>query len=128
MICHQHQCGPAEVCEVHDGVRGCRPISYSTCSVEGLGSYYTFDGLTFRYPGACGLTLARVMGPSQQPYFVLTVEKVPRGLHNFARYLNFEAEGTHVSIEMGEGSNVQVRQLSDAFHSLKTAKFQVLDQ
>ncbi|XP_051523541.1 alpha-tectorin-like [Myxocyprinus asiaticus] len=108
MICHQHQCGPAEVCEVHDGVRGCRPISYSTCSVEGLGSYHTFDGLRFRYPGACGLTLARVMGPSQLPYFVLTVEKVPRGLHDFSRYLKFEAEGTQVSIEMGEGSNVQV--------------------
>ncbi|XP_057184221.1 alpha-tectorin-like [Triplophysa rosa] len=108
MICHQHQCGPAEMCEVHHGVRGCRPTSYASCSVEGLGFYHTFDGLTFRYPGACGLTLARVMGPSQLPSFLLTVEKVPRGLQGFARFLKFEAEGTHVSIEMGEGSNVQV--------------------
>ncbi|KAA0724885.1 IgGFc-binding protein [Triplophysa tibetana] len=108
MICHQHQCGPAEVCEVHHGVRGCRPTSYASCSVEGLGFYHTFDGQTFRYPGACGLTLARVMAPSQLPSFLLTVEKVPRGLQGFARFLKFEAEGTHVSIEMGEGSNVQV--------------------
>ncbi|XP_077065364.1 alpha-tectorin-like isoform X1 [Siphateles boraxobius] len=108
MVCYQHQCDPAEVCGHHNGVRGCRPISYATCSVEGLGSYHTFDGQTFRYPGACGLTLARVMGPSQLPYFVLAVEKVPRGLQDFSRFLNFEAGGTHVSIELGEGSNVQV--------------------
>uniref|UniRef100_A0A8C1LK91 Alpha-tectorin-like n=1 Tax=Cyprinus carpio TaxID=7962 RepID=A0A8C1LK91_CYPCA len=108
MMCNQHQCGPAEVCGLHNGVRGCRPISYATCSVESLGSYHTFDGQTFRYPGACGLTLARVMAPSQLPYFVLTVEKVPRGLQEFSRFLKFEAGGTHVSIELGEGSHVQV--------------------
>ncbi len=108
MVCNQHQCGPVEVCGLQNGVRGCRPISYATCSVESLGSYHTFDGQTFRYPGACGLTLARVMGPSQLPYFVLTVEKVPRGLQEFSRFLSFEAGGTHVSIELGEGSNVQV--------------------
>ncbi|XP_067285886.1 alpha-tectorin-like [Pseudorasbora parva] len=108
MVCNQHQCGPAEVCGLHNGVRGCRPISYATCSVEGLGFYHTFDGQTFRYPGACGLTLARVMGPSQLPYFVLTVEKVPRGPRDFSRFLNFETRGSHVSIELGEGSNVQV--------------------
>ncbi|XP_073684023.1 IgGFc-binding protein [Garra rufa] len=108
MNCYQHQCGPAEVCGVHDGVRGCRPTGYATCSVEDLGSYHTFDGLSFRYPGACGLTLARVMGPSPLTHFVLTVEKVPRGLQDFSRFLKFEAEGIQVSIEMGEGSNVKV--------------------
>uniref|UniRef100_A0A672M6D1 Si:dkey-239b22.1 n=1 Tax=Sinocyclocheilus grahami TaxID=75366 RepID=A0A672M6D1_SINGR len=108
MTCHQHQCGPAEVCGVHDGVRGCRPTGYATCSVEDLGSYHTFDGQSFRYPGACGLTLSRVMGPSSLPHFVLTVEKVPRGLQDFSRVLKFEAEGIQVSIEMGEGSNVKV--------------------
>ncbi|XP_077089441.1 alpha-tectorin-like isoform X1 [Siphateles boraxobius] len=108
MICHLQQCGPAEMCGVHDGVRGCRPIGYATCSVENLGSYHTFDGQSFRYHGACGLTLVRVMGPSPLPHFVLTVEKVPRGLHDFARFLKFEAEGIQVAIEMGEGSNVKV--------------------
>ncbi|KAL0179102.1 hypothetical protein M9458_024544, partial [Cirrhinus mrigala] len=108
MTCHQHHCGPTEVCAVHDGVRGCRPISYATCSVEDVGSYHTFDGLSFRYQGACGLTLARVMGSSPLPHFVLTVEKVPRGLQDFSRFLKFEAEGIQVSIEMGEGSNVKV--------------------
>lgn len=113
MICYQYQCGPGEVCEVHNGVRGCRPIGYATCSVEDLGSYHTFDGQIFRYAGACGLTLARVMGPSSLPHFVLTVEKVPRGLQDFARFLKFEAGGIQVSIEMGEGSNVKVMQRID---------------
>nr|XP_055041674.1 alpha-tectorin-like [Misgurnus anguillicaudatus] len=108
MICNQHQCGPAEVCGVHNGVRGCRPTSYANCSVEGLGSYHTFDGQTFRYPGACGLILARVMGPLQRAHFSLTVEKVPRGNQDFARLLKFKAEGTQVSIELGEVGSVQV--------------------
>ncbi|TRY83024.1 hypothetical protein DNTS_007642 [Danionella cerebrum] len=108
MSCYQHQCSSAEMCDVHEGVRGCRPIGYATCSVEDLGSYHTYDGKSFRYPGACGLTLSKVMGPSPLPHFMLTVEKVPRGLQDFARFLKFEAGGNQVSIEMGEGSNVKV--------------------
>uniref|UniRef100_A0AAZ1WZ66 VWFD domain-containing protein n=1 Tax=Oreochromis aureus TaxID=47969 RepID=A0AAZ1WZ66_OREAU len=45
-----------------DGERGCRPNSYETCLIRGSGSYQTFDGLTYQYPGACRLTLAKVMG------------------------------------------------------------------
>uniref|UniRef100_A0A3B4VM76 VWFD domain-containing protein n=1 Tax=Seriola dumerili TaxID=41447 RepID=A0A3B4VM76_SERDU len=45
MTCHSHGCGPLESC-------------------RGLGSYHTFDGLTFQYPGACRLTLS---APSEWP-------------------------------------------------------------
>ncbi|XP_030630870.1 alpha-tectorin [Chanos chanos] len=108
MSCSAHQCSPQEQCVIYDGERSCRPIMYSTCWVEGLGSYRTFDGLTFSYPGACSLTLARVMGPSSLPHFQLTVEKVPRGNQGFARVLRFEAEGTQISVEMEDGGRTQV--------------------
>ncbi|XP_062299212.1 alpha-tectorin-like [Scomber scombrus] len=108
MTCHSHDCGPFESCSVEDGERGCRPKSYGTCWIRGPGSYHTFDGLTYQYPGACRLTLARVMGWSNHPHFVVTAEKVPRGQQGFARVLKFEAEGTHVSIEMATSSRVQV--------------------
>ncbi|KAE8284015.1 IgGFc-binding protein Fcgamma-binding protein antigen [Larimichthys crocea] len=108
MTCRSHGCGALESCRVVDGERGCRPNSYATCWTRGPGSYHTFDEVTYQYPGACRLTLAKVMGLSNTPHFVVTAEKVPRGQQGFARLLRFEAEGTHISIEMSSGSRVQV--------------------
>ncbi|XP_051274593.1 alpha-tectorin-like isoform X1 [Dicentrarchus labrax] len=108
MTCRSHGCGPLESCRLMEGERGCRPNSYATCWIRGPGSYHTFDGLTYQYPGACRLTLAKVMGLSSHPHFMVTAEKVPRGQQGFARLLNFEAEGTQVSMEMTGSSRVQV--------------------
>ena len=76
--------------------------------MKGPSSYRTFDGMMYEYPGACQLTLARVMGLSQYPHFSVTAEKVPRGRDGFERLLKFEAEGTQVSIDIGGSSRVQV--------------------
>ncbi|XP_024242959.2 alpha-tectorin isoform X1 [Oncorhynchus tshawytscha] len=108
MACYSHGCGELEACSVEDGERGCRPTSYATCWVEGPRSYRTFDGVTFQYPGACGLILARVMGWSPHTHFVVSAEKVPRGQQGLTQMLKFEAVGTQVHIEMGGGSRVQV--------------------
>ncbi|KAF3853592.1 hypothetical protein F7725_014280 [Dissostichus mawsoni] len=62
MTCQSHGCGPLESCRVEEGERGCTPDSYGTCWTRGPGSYQTFDGLTYQYPGACRLTLAKVDG------------------------------------------------------------------
>uniref|UniRef100_A0A3B3CR74 Uncharacterized protein n=1 Tax=Oryzias melastigma TaxID=30732 RepID=A0A3B3CR74_ORYME len=52
MTCSPYSCGPHETCSVEDGERGCRPNGYATCWIRGAGSYQTFDGLTYQYPGA----------------------------------------------------------------------------
>uniref|UniRef100_A0A3B3HBG1 VWFD domain-containing protein n=1 Tax=Oryzias latipes TaxID=8090 RepID=A0A3B3HBG1_ORYLA len=54
MTCSPHGCGPHESCSVDDGERGCRPNGYATCWIRGPGSYQTFDGLTYQYPGVDG--------------------------------------------------------------------------
>ncbi|XP_062843794.1 alpha-tectorin-like [Trichomycterus rosablanca] len=108
MSCQPYQCGPQEMCGLHNGVRGCRPIGYSTCLVEGLGTYHTFDGRMFSYPGACELVLSRVMGQASQPHFVVTVQKVATVSQDFSRVLRFEAQGSQVSVEMKEGGKAQV--------------------
>ncbi|XP_045925641.1 alpha-tectorin-like [Micropterus dolomieu] len=108
MTCSSHACGALESCRVEEGERGCRPNSYATCWKSGPGSYQTFDGLTYQYPGACRLTLAKVMGLSNYTHFVVTAEKEPSGQQGFANLLKFEAEGTQVSIEMASTSRVQV--------------------
>uniref|UniRef100_A0A7N8XPU5 VWFD domain-containing protein n=1 Tax=Mastacembelus armatus TaxID=205130 RepID=A0A7N8XPU5_9TELE len=76
MTCQPHGCGPLETCSMAEGQRGCRPNSYATCRIRGPGSYQTFDGLAYQYPGACRLTLAKVMGSTSHPDFVVTAEKV----------------------------------------------------
>uniref|UniRef100_A0AAQ4S8D2 Uncharacterized protein n=1 Tax=Gasterosteus aculeatus aculeatus TaxID=481459 RepID=A0AAQ4S8D2_GASAC len=96
MTCRPHGCGPLESCRVEEGERGCRPNSYGTCWMKGPGSYYTFDGLTYQYPGACRLTLAKVMGLSSYPHFAVTAEKLPAGQQGFSRLLKFEAMGIQV--------------------------------
>lgn len=108
MTCRPHGCGPLESCRVEEGERGCRPNSYGTCWMKGPGSYYTFDGLTYQYPGACRLTLAKVMGLSSYPHFAVTAEKLPAGQQGFSRLLKFEAMGIQVSIEMASSSRVMV--------------------
>lgn len=108
MTCTPHGCSSLESCSVVEGTRGCTPNSYANCWIRGPGSYHTFDGVTYQYPGACRLTLAKVMGSSRNPHFMVTAEKVPRDQQGFARLLNFEAEGVHVSIEMASSSRVQV--------------------
>ncbi|XP_072230091.1 alpha-tectorin-like [Leuresthes tenuis] len=108
MTCNVHRCGPHESCHVEDGERGCRPNSYATCWNRGPGSYHTFDGLMYQYPGACRLTLAKVMGLSEHPHFMVTSEKVPTGQEGFSNVLKFEAEGTQVTIEMASSSKVKV--------------------
>ncbi|XP_067345254.1 alpha-tectorin-like isoform X2 [Channa argus] len=108
MTCQSYSCTPLESCSVEQGEKGCRPNSYATCLIRGSGSYHTFDGLTYTYPGACRLTLTKVMGLSTPPHFMVSAEKLPKGQQGFARVLKFEAEGTHVSIEMTGSSTVQV--------------------
>ncbi|XP_029102555.1 alpha-tectorin [Scleropages formosus] len=110
MTCTAHSCGPMETCGVQDGVRGCQPLSYSTCWVEGHQFYRTFDGPSFQYPGACGLVISKVMEWSQQQQFRITTQMVPSGPQgtDFTRILNFEANNISVSIEIGPISLVKV--------------------
>lgn len=108
MTCQSHGCDALEACVVEEGERGCRPNGYATCLIRGPGSYQTFDDLTYEYPGACRLTLARVMGLFNHPHFTVTAEKVLRGDGGFDRWLKFESEGKLISLEMSSSSTVKV--------------------
>uniref|UniRef100_A0A3B3XBX0 VWFD domain-containing protein n=1 Tax=Poecilia mexicana TaxID=48701 RepID=A0A3B3XBX0_9TELE len=108
MTCSSNSCGPYESCMVEDGVRGCIPNSFATCWIRGPGSYHTFDGVMYQYPGACRFTLAKVVGSSDHSHFLVNVEKVPQGPQGFTNVLKFEAKGTQVDIEMTINSTVKV--------------------
>ncbi|KAH0631328.1 hypothetical protein JD844_005616 [Phrynosoma platyrhinos] len=57
--CQKVSCGAQEECRVENGIQGCHPVGCGKCSIAG-GTYLTFDGHTFNFPGSCTYTLAKV--------------------------------------------------------------------
>ncbi|XP_069497528.1 IgGFc-binding protein-like [Ambystoma mexicanum] len=62
MVCVDHGCNSLQECKVVNGVRGCFPGSYGTCSASGDPHYRSFDGLLFEYQGTCKTTLSKYCG------------------------------------------------------------------
>nr|XP_056702382.1 IgGFc-binding protein-like [Euleptes europaea] len=60
VICQGSQCGERSMCGVDNGIRGCYPMNYSTCSTLGQLHYLTFDGLHYDFYGTCVYRLAEL--------------------------------------------------------------------
>uniref|UniRef100_A0ACB8FRI9 Uncharacterized protein n=1 Tax=Sphaerodactylus townsendi TaxID=933632 RepID=A0ACB8FRI9_9SAUR len=60
VVCQVSKCGEQSVCSVDDGIRGCHPRNYSTCSTLGQLHYLTFDGLHYDFYGTCVYRLAEL--------------------------------------------------------------------
>ncbi|CAK6971012.1 alpha-tectorin-like [Scomber scombrus] len=78
-------------------------VSYDTDHYVRISVPYTYQNATC---GLCG-NFNNDPGDDFRTRQV-TAEKVPRGQQGFARVLKFEAEGTHVSIEMATSSRVKI--------------------
>ncbi|KAM4652646.1 IgGFc-binding protein-like [Discoglossus pictus] len=80
VVCKETSCKASERCLVVDGVRGCRPISFSTCSASGDPHYTTFDGKRFDFMGTCVYQLVGVTSSdSSVPRFTVKVQNNNRG-------------------------------------------------
>ncbi|KAM4703004.1 IgGFc-binding protein [Rhinophrynus dorsalis] len=80
VVCKEVSCKASERCMVVNGVRGCHPISFSTCSATGDPHYTTFDGKRFDFMGTCIYQLVGVTSKdSSLTSFTVKVQNNNRG-------------------------------------------------
>ncbi|XP_074936282.1 IgGFc-binding protein-like, partial [Phalacrocorax aristotelis] len=65
VACRRASCRAGEECRVEDGVQGCYPKSYGTCTAVGATHYTSFDGGKFVFQGTCIYQLAGLCEKTQ---------------------------------------------------------------
>uniref|UniRef100_A0A3P9IAW1 VWFD domain-containing protein n=1 Tax=Oryzias latipes TaxID=8090 RepID=A0A3P9IAW1_ORYLA len=112
-------------CSPHE--RGCRPNGYATCWIRGPGSYQTFDGLTYQYPGAYAVCWIAIFQFSNSKNFlfvlksffvymqifpIMTLEKFSQSCFHV-----FQVDGQLYKLPFTSGSN-QIRIFHSNTHSI----------
>ncbi|XP_066462520.1 IgGFc-binding protein-like [Eleutherodactylus coqui] len=81
VVCKEDKCQDNERCMLRNGVRGCYPVSYSTCVSTGDPHYATFDGWKYDFMGTCSYYLTGLcssVDPNLTP-FQVNVQNERRG-------------------------------------------------
>ncbi|XP_075046975.1 IgGFc-binding protein-like [Mixophyes fleayi] len=80
VVCNENRCKAEEQCAIVNGIRGCQPLRYSTCSSTGDPHYTTFDGKRFDFMGTCLYQMVGVTSEDRSlPKFTVKVQNNNRG-------------------------------------------------
>ncbi|KAM9353425.1 IgGFc-binding protein-like [Symphorus nematophorus] len=116
MKCKQSRCHNGEICTVVDGVQGCYPVSFKTCTARGDPHFYTFDGLKFDFQGNCVYRLASLCGDSKdlEP-FEVRLENNNRGnkVVSYAKVVTVKVHGNTYTLSLDYPGKVLVDGLED---------------
>ncbi|XP_075763599.1 IgGFc-binding protein-like isoform X2 [Pelodiscus sinensis] len=111
VLCQETSCKASERCAVVNGVRGCQPISYSTCIGTGDPHYTTFDGKKYDFMGTCIYQFAALCSqdPTLTPFNV-KVENNNRGSKavSFTKTVTLEVYNVTISLSQEHPRKIQV--------------------
>uniref|UniRef100_A0A8C3FY59 VWFD domain-containing protein n=1 Tax=Chrysemys picta bellii TaxID=8478 RepID=A0A8C3FY59_CHRPI len=111
VLCQVTSCKTSERCAVINGVRGCYPISYSTCTASGDPHYTTFDGKKYDFMGTCIYQLAGVCSkdPTLTPFNV-KVENNNRGSKavSYTKVVTLEVYGRNITVSQQYPRKIKV--------------------
>ncbi|XP_015265735.1 PREDICTED: IgGFc-binding protein-like [Gekko japonicus] len=110
-VCSPAGCKANERCTVVNGVRGCNPISFATCSASGDPHYTTFDGKRYDFMGTCIYQLAGLCSsdPTLQA-FSIQVQNNNRGNTkvSYTKVVTLEVYNTTIALSQEYPRRIQV--------------------
>ncbi|XP_069057211.1 IgGFc-binding protein-like [Pleurodeles waltl] len=85
VVCKNDHCKASERCTVVNGIRGCYPISYSSCTASGDPHFISFDGHRYDFQGTCVYQMAGLCSedPTLTP-FAVNLQNEHRGRKSVA--------------------------------------------
>ncbi|KAF7242403.1 IgGFc-binding protein [Varanus komodoensis] len=111
VVCKPASCQANEQCALVNGVWGCHPVSYATCSASGDPHYTSFDGRRYDFMGTCIYQLVGLCSddPTLKP-FTINVENNNRGNKkvSYTKVVTVEAYNLSIVLSQEHPRRIQV--------------------
>ncbi|XP_028436614.1 IgGFc-binding protein [Perca flavescens] len=115
--CKRTACRTGEKCSVVDGVQGCYPVSFKSCTAHGDPHFQSFDGRKFDFQGNCVYKLASVCGDTTGlTHFQVNLENNNRGNKrvSYAKVVTVKVYGNTYTLSVDYPGRVLVNGLENS--------------
>ncbi|XP_075697037.1 IgGFc-binding protein-like [Rhinoderma darwinii] len=113
VVCQSTRCKDSETCQIVNGIRGCYPDKYSTCTASGDPHYTMFDKKKIDFMGTCIYQLVGVT--SKDPsltQFTIKVQNDHRGNKavSFTKHVIFEVYNKTITMSKDHPQKIKVNE------------------